>query len=540
MLQEIRGDKIISVTGRELLALVHTVRTFVRQIGFAKGDRCALLATNSFRWVAVDLALMAESAVVVPLYARQAPAELVAIMKDCKPRVLFCDDARLSDAIAFTSESSISRVLFDEIFAQTAAPDETVDPSAKREPGEIVTIIYTSGTSGEAKGVCLSVANLDHMLRCTGTRLNQLMGSSRESDRVYHYLPFNFAGSWILLLTCLSRSSVLMLSTDLNKIADEIRLAVPHYFLNVPALLERVRKGVEENLQKRGSFALWIFENAWRDFHGSGTDQTKSTSWFWRFLAEVLIFRKIRERFGVNLRALICGSALLARDTQLFYGMLGITVLQVYGLTETTGICTMDDPQGCVEPGFVGPAVPDVEMVCGENQEILVRGPNIFPGYWDRPEETKHALRDGWFHTGDQGELSKAGNWRIVGRIKNLLILNSGHNIAPEPIEEKVLNLLPGAQQFILIGNGRGYLTGLVSPVPDKHIDDVAVNRVLESVNRDLPHYKQIRAFAILREPLTIESGLLTANGKLKRDAIAARFASEIDELYLRNAREKV
>jgi long-chain acyl-CoA synthetase len=217
--------------------------------------------------------------------------------------------------------------------------------------------------------------------------------------------------------------------------------------------------------------------------------------------------------------------------------MLGILVLQVYGLTETTGICTMDDPQGSVEPGFVGPVIQGVVMTLGENQEILIRGPNIFTGYWSRPVETAAVLRQGWFHSGDQGEVNDAGNWRIVGRIKNLLILNSGHNIAPEPIEEKLLSLLPGpqgAQQVILVGNGRGYLTALIAPAAGIGLERSAVDRALENVNRDLPHYKQIRAFHLLREPLTIESGLLTANGKLKREAIAARFANDIVVMYKR------
>ena len=183
----------------------------------------------------------------------------------------------------------------------------------------------------------------------------------------------------------------------------------------------------------------------------------------WLALANAAIFPTIRKKMiGDNLKALICGSAPLSLDTQLYFNMLGIPVLQVYGLTETTGICTLDDPRH-VEPGRVGPAISGIEMKLGENDEIIVRGPNIFPGYWNRPQETAKALRDGWFHTGDQGEVDGAGNWRIIGRIKNLIILGSGHNIAPEPIEEELLKNLPGAQQAVLVGNGRGYLSVIVT-----------------------------------------------------------------------------
>ena len=248
----------------------------------------------------------------------------------------------------------------------------------------------------------------------------------------------------------------------------------------------------------------------------------------WLAFGGGLIFRKIRERFGTHLRALICGSAPLAPETQQFFLMLGIPVLQAYGLTETTGICTLDDPRVPVEPGCVGTVITGIEMKLAENEEIVVRGPHIFPGYWNRPEETARVLQEGWFHTGDQGEVNVRGNWRIGGRIKNLIILNSGHNIAPEPIEEKIARLLPAAQQVVVVGNGRGYLCALVSGA----IEPAAVQAALDAVNPELPHYRQIRNFTIVRDVFTPENGLLTANGKIRRDAINARYASEINAMY--------
>ena len=249
---------------------------------------------------------------------------------------------------------------------------------------------------------------------------------------------------------------------------------------------------------------------------------------FWLALGRVLIFRKIRDRFGPHLRALICGSAPLAPETQLFFLMLGIPVLQAYGLTETTGICTLDDPRVPVEPGYVGVAITGIEMKLAENDEIVVRGPHIFRGYWNRPEETARVLQDGWFHTGDQGEVNVRGNWRISGRIKNLIILNSGHNIAPEPIEEKLARLLPAVQQVVVVGNGRGYLCALVTGA----VEPAAVQSALDAVNPELPHYRQIRDFTIVGDAFTPGNGLLTANGKLRRDAINACYAAEINAMY--------
>ena len=528
VLREIRGDRFVSVTGGELLDQIQLVRAFIRSSAVQAGDRCALLAPNSIRWAVFHLALMAEGVIVVPLYSRQAPAELAGMMKDCQPRMIFVNDAALGEGIAQAWPEAPRRVLFDEALHQPVLPPRLSDEPNPRQESDIVTIIYTSGTSGEPKGVCLNAGNLTHMLACTTERLNQLMGVTHEPDRVFHYLPFNFAASTILMLSCLIRESVLTLSTDLNKLADEIRLASPNYFLNVPTLLERVRRGVEEAIGKRPAAIRFLFAKARVAWQRQHVGRGHVNDALWLSLGRGLIFRKIRERFGPHLRALICGSAPLAPDTQQFFLMLGIPVLQAYGLTETTGICTLDDPGVPVEPGYVGAMISGIEMKIGENEEILVRGPHIFPGYWKRPEETARVLQDGWFHTGDQGEVNVRGNWRISGRIKNLIILNSGHNIAPEPIEDKIGRLLPAAQQVVAVGNGRGYLCALVSGA----VEAPAVQAALDAVNPELPHYRQIRNFTILRDGFSPENGLLTVNGKIRRDAINARYASEINAMY--------
>jgi long-chain acyl-CoA synthetase len=527
----------VSVTGKELLDQIQLVRAFLRSSGVQPGDRCALLAPNSIRWTAFHLALMAEGVIVVPLYSRQVPAELAAMMKDCQPRLIFVSDAALGESVAQAWPDAPRRVLFDEVLRQSAPQLPIPDAPNPCQDSDIVTIIYTSGTSGEPKGVCLNVGNLTHMLSCTTERLDQLMGATHEPDRVFHYLPFNFAASTILMLSCLTRESVLTLSTDLNKLAEEIRLASPNYFLNVSTLLERVRRGVEEAIAKRPAMIRSLFGRARTAWERQHVGHGRALDALWLALGRALIFRKIRERFGTHLRALICGSAPLAPETQQFFLMLGIPVLQAYGLTETTGICTLDDSRVPVEPGYVGSVITGIEMKLTENEEIVVRGPHIFPGYWNRPEETARALHDGWFHTGDQGEVNVRGNWRISGRIKNLIILNSGHNIAPEPIEEKIVRLLPAAQQVVVVGNGRGYLCALVTGA----VESSAVQAALDAVNPELPHYQQIRNFTILREVFTPESGLLTAMGKIRRDAINARYASEIKAMYgSKAAREAV
>ena len=525
VIREVRDGQFVTATCAELLAQIRAARTFIRQTSLQPGDRCGLLAPNSIRWAAVDLALMAEGVIVVPLNTRQTAAEHVNMLKDCGAAMLFYAE---ESALANATDGAPPLHLFDKIFA--TAPDASItDAPRPLDHQAPVTIIYTSGTSGEPKGVTLTVGNVSHMIPCTTGRLDVLMEgqTAHTPDQIFHYTPLSFAASWLLLLTALSRYSLLTLSTDLNKLAEELKLAAPHYCLNVPLLLERIRTGVEKQIAQQPGVVQAIYAQgkaAWlRRYEG----QSQALDGLKLALANALIFAGIKKKIGVNLRALICGSAPLNRETQLFFQMLGIRVLQAYGLTETTGICTLDDPLDFT-PGRVGKTIPGIEMKLGAGDEILVRGPHIFAGYWNRPDATADAFVDGWFRTGDQGEVDAGGKWSITGRIKNLLVLNSGHNVAPEPLEEKLAFKLPAAQQCVVLGNDRSFLIALITG----EVSRAEAEQALAELNADLPHYKRVLAFHLAKEPLTIESGLLTANGKLRRGAIAEKFAAEIEALY--------
>src|ERR1019366_5749910 len=371
VLQEVGTERTVSFTARQLLAQVQVARAYLRRLRLKKGDRCALLANNSIRWVAMDLAIMAEGLTAVPLYARQAPSELVAMMKDCWPAVIACGEKALGEAIVQEWPEAPPYFCFDNVFVAGREPVNS-PVLAVVEP-DVVAIIYTSGTSGGAEGVMLNAGNVGHMLSCTSGRLGRLMKKQTGQDAVFHYLPFCFAGSWIMLLTCLLRGSKLTLNMDLGKIAADMRAAAPDYFLNVPALLERMRKAVDEQLWKTGGFPLKVYskaKGAWARKHDRKSSAGDS---LWLAMANRLVFPTIRKKMiGPRLRALICGSAPLNIETQLFFMMLVI-------------------------PGRAGPAISGVEMKLAENEEIVVRGPNVFPGYWNRAEETAKVLRDGWF-----------------------------------------------------------------------------------------------------------------------------------------------
>ena len=346
VLQEIRDGKVTGVTGDELLKLVCSARSFLAAKGLKKGERCGLLAANSIRWMAFDLAAMAEGLIVVPLYFRQAPAELVAMMKDSIPSLVCCGDAALYNGIQQNWSAAPPHSLFDEIFAENSEAALNPPQISDSDP---VTIIYTSGTSGEAKGVVLTAGNVGFMLGCTSARLNLLMAGRSGQDRIFHYLPFSFCASWIALLTFLRRGSLVTLNTDLTKIPSDMPAAAPHYFLNVPQLLERMRRGVDEQIAQKGGLAQTIYSRAKAAWIRRKQQRAQTGDAMWLWLANMIVFPAIRKKMvGGNLKALICGSAPLTPETQDYFSMLGIPVLQVYGLTETTGICTMDDPRHVV------------------------------------------------------------------------------------------------------------------------------------------------------------------------------------------------
>jgi long-chain acyl-CoA synthetase len=354
------------------------------------------------------------------------------------------------------------------------------------------------------------------------------MGDDSGRDVVFHYLPLCFMGSRIVLWTSLWRETEMRLSTDLDHLVDELAVAAPHHLLNVPLVLERLRAGVEASIAGRSIVVgvLWsAARRAWAR-HVAG-EPLGVLDRFVLQQAEQRIFSAIRARFGPNLRFLICGSAALRPETQQWFEMIGVPVYQVYGLTETTAIVTMD-VAGDAAAGWVGFPVEGCEVRLGDGGELQIRGPNVFDGYWERPEATEAAFTNGWYRTGDRAELDDEGRVAILGRMKELLVPSTGHNVAPEPIEQRLVEAIPGAEQVVVVGHGRPYLSALVTG----QAREADVRAGVEAVNKVLPHYQQVRRWRQVGPALTHEDGLITANGKLRRHEVEARFAADIQALY--------
>jgi long-chain acyl-CoA synthetase len=520
VLYEVQGSELVPTSGEALLDGVAAVRGYLRARGVKAGDRVALLAPNGWRWAACDIAILGEGAIAVPLYARQAPTELAGILRDCTPTLLIAADEALAEAIgaAWGERDRIAR--YDDAFAG----DAIREPAASLADDATVTLVYTSGTSGEPKGVMLTAGGVEYMLGVTVVRLAEMSGAGRSEDRVFHYLPLCFAGSRVMLWSQLRRGNPMMLSTDLTNLAEEIKTAAPHYMLNVPAVLERIKNGVEQKIAERGGPIAALFAAAARAATGAGKGMRDALA---LKVARAVLFPRIKQMIGPNLEFLACGSAALGEATQRWFEMLGIPVYQVYGLTETTAIVTIDDVHNVV-PGRVGLAIPGCEVRVSDEGELICRGPNTFAGYWNRPDLTAKVIRDGWLHTGDQAEIDANGNVKVLGRLGDVLVLESGHNVAPAPIEEKLCAASANVEQAVVFGHARPNLIAVVTGPPN----GVDLDALRDAVNAELPHYKRLRQVWRAPEAFSPENGLLTANQKLKRAAIEAHYRDAIEGLY--------
>ena len=522
LLIEMHGVKQLPLSGRAFAAAVARARGYLKQYVLAPGDRVALLGPNASHWAVVDLAILAQGAVCVPLYARQDPKQLSGMLADCGARLVICADEDLQAAIAPHLPEGCTTVLYEALLTS----ELTCDDPIVEAPEAPVTIIYTSGTSGEPKGVVLNAGNVAYMLDVTVERIARMTTPGRSEDRVFHYLPFCFAGSRIMLWSQLRRGNPLWMSTDLGHLQDEMRGAKPHYFLNVPVLLERIKNGVEGKLNATKGPIQAIYKRAVAASRQSRAEQ-KPVDRAALMIAKRVLFPRVKKLIGENLEFLVCGSAPLSAETQAWFNLLGIPVYQVYGLTETTGIVTIDDTSH-VRIGRVGHPVPGCELRVSEEGELLCRGPNIFAGYFGRAEATADVLRDGWFHTGDQVELEADGSLKIIGRLKDVIVPESGHNVAPQPIEDRLQRAAPNIEQAVVLGHGRPFLTALVTGniTPDQ------LDSVLAQVNQALPHYQRLRKAQLITEPFTPDNGMLTANQKLRRKAIEQRYHDTIEEMY--------
>jgi long-chain acyl-CoA synthetase len=454
------------------------------------------------------------------------------------------------ERLGIVSENRIEWAVADFAAACSGIVDVPVFPTQLRAmadriaPDELLTLIYTSGTTGTPKGVMLSHGNvtsniagaLDAIPMSDTDVLLSYLPLCHSSERMAgYYLAFGVgASTWF--------------AESIETVADNLAEVCPTVMTSVPRLFERIRNRVLSAAAKTPPARRAIFSWAMRVGQQHMVKPTPLTNIQVR-VADALVYSKIRQRTGGRLRFFVSGGAALSVDVGSFFFMVGLPILEGYGLTETSPVLAVNRV-GDETLGTVGPPLPNVELRIAEDGEILARGPNVMRGYWKQPEATSEMIGpDGWLHTGDIGRFDDHGRLIITDRKKHLLVSSTGKNIAPQPIEQLLTQSLL-IEQAMLVGNNREYCTALIvldvealkgaldnegMAVGDLHSSDAVRKRLwadISRLQRDLSKYERVRRFSILREPFTVENGLMTPTLKVRRKAVESRYAAEIEAMY--------
>jgi long-chain acyl-CoA synthetase len=538
-------------------------------LGVAAGDRVILLSDNRPEWHMIDLAVLDLGAVDVPVYQTLTPAQLGYQVKDSGAIVAVAENpAQMAKMLAICGECPnlrhlvqiegdlAERVLgFEDLVGGGNGDSEARfwDRTVSIDEENLATIIYTSGTTGDPKGVMLSHQNLTQNVIFTNRRL---LGD--QSDLALEFLPLCHTAER-LAGYCYMQHSMSKAYCTVEHVGGLFAQIAPTVFFAAPRVYEKVYQKVMETVGasspiKRGLFgwALRVGGTA-NDCRIAG-DEPGPGLRFQYGLADRMVLSKIRDSLGGRVRLCITGAAELPTYVSDFFHALGIPMSDAYGLTETSPCVVVGSVEpGKIRRGWLGQPLDNLELRLAEDGEVLVRGPSVMMGYWNKPEQTAEAFdEEGFLKTGDIGVMDDDGYLRIIDRKKDLIVTSGGKNVAPQPIESR-LKQSHLVDVAVLIGERRNFISTLISPdfeqlelwaaehgVTYDEVEDllgssevVAVfQEVVEAANAELARYEQIRELRLLPEALTIENGFLTPTLKVKRRVVNERFAEIIADIY--------
>ncbi|HUN63290.1 MAG TPA: long-chain fatty acid--CoA ligase [Candidatus Sulfotelmatobacter sp.] len=559
----------VDLTANELRVLVVSMARALRDWGVRKGDRVAILSENRAEWAITDFAVLQLGAVVVPIYPTLAPNQVGYILSDSgacvvvvstKPqleKVLSIQTQTVVKHIAVmdqveTNQAINMQSLCEEHQAQTDADLQA--GASSLTPDDLASIIYTSGTTGVPKGVKLTHGNLTSNMRYSLDGFD--VGPQHIS---ISFLPLSHVTARHADLTLLYHGVTLAYCPfieDLPKTLLEVR---PHILIGVPRVYEKIYVQIQQNAKVLPKQAVYRWALAVGRSHLpqilSGETPTSPT---WT-LANKLLYSKVRERLGGRVEFFVSGGAPLGTELAQWFAMIGIRIHEGYGLTETSPVIALNSP--CAHRlGTVGRPLPNVEVRIAADSEILVRGPSIFRGYWNKSEETADAFVDGWFKTGDIGHLDQDGFLVVTDRKKDLLKTSGGKFVAPQPIENSLkLNALVG--EAIVLGDRRRYPAVIISPrfalLEDwAHANHIACSSretlvanpkvkalyedIVSQINRNLGRHEMLKKILLVSQEFTTADGTLTPTMKIRRKVIEERYWRQIAELYEERARPNV
>jgi long-chain acyl-CoA synthetase len=560
------GGSWVSVTYDEVRDTVRSLSLGLVALGVEKGDKVAILGNTRPEWTYFDFAALSAGAIVVPIYQTNSPEECEYVLENSDAKLVVVED---DEQLAKVRQVRERLPKLEQIILMTGAAEDVISredlaargdarPGAEWEerwsavtPDDICTFIYTSGTTGPPKGCIISHGNYRAMLDMVNAK-----SVIEEGELSYLYLPLAHSFALLIQFGSFDLGATLgYWERDPLKIVPNLAELRPTYFPSVPRIFEKIYTAATSNVEKEGGLKKLIFNWAigvgrrMREAERSG----KEPGFFLRKqyeIADKQVLSKIRNLFGGRLRLAVSGAAPINPEILRFFDAAGVLVLEGWGMTETSTAATISTPEE-FRIGTIGKPFPGCEVRIADDGEILVKGANVFQGYYKNEEATRETIVDGWLHTGDLGEVDSDGFIKITGRKKDIIITAGGKNITPANLEAEIKQH-PLVSQCVVVGDRRPYLVALVTLDPEEAVkfakendlpEDPAelasneevlreVNEHVEAVNGRFARVEQVKKVKILPRDLSQEGGELTPTLKVKRAVVAKKYAGDIDELY--------
>ena len=551
----------VDVTNAEFLDDVYALAKGLIAAGVGLGDHVAIMSRTRYEWTLADFAMWTAGAVSVPIYETSSAEQIAWILSDSECSAVILETPTHAKTLAgvradlpeLRSVWQIDAGGLDELkSAGGEITDEELE-ARRRQPGraDVATIIYTSGTTGRPKGCQLTHDNFMALSENTAKRISEVLTTDGSSTLLF--LPLAHVFARFIEVLCVQSGARMGHTADIKNLLADFRTFSPTFILSVPRVFEKIYNSAELKATSRGRGR--IFQMAattavtWSSAHDEGGPGPLLKAKHAVF--DKLVYGKLRAALGGKVRYAVSGGAPLGARLGHFYRGIGLTVLEGYGLTETTAPATVNTPD-LIKIGTVGRPLPGVSIQIADDGEILVTGNNVFTAYRNNEAATHEAIIDGWFHTGDIGELDHEGFLKITGRKKEILVTASGKNVAPGVLEDR-LRAHPLVSQCIVVGDQKPFIGALITldaemftswarnnGLPGLSVDEACGNeavlseiqKAVDEANKAVSKAESIRKFAVLPGDFTEENGYLTPSLKLKRNMVMKDYASEVEALY--------
>ncbi len=555
-----KGDDFVDVSTSDFAATVRRLAAGFIAEGIEPGSRICLFAPTRVEFTYFDYAIWAAGCVTVTIYETSSPEQVEWIVKDSGATAIVCADDDLAKVFherageLGTCEKVyiIDSGAIEQLTAagKDVTDDQVMDRVAMVDQGDLATLVYTSGTTGLPKGCHLTHRNFVSVIHNT---VSETQNVFKAGGSTLMFLPLAHIFARLVQCGSVNEGVKLAYSTGIPALLEELAMVKPTFLFSVPRVFEKVYNGAVKKAEDDGKGAIFA-KAADTAIEYARQTQEGSVSFKTRVLHTVfdkLVYSKLRERLGGRAEYAISGGAALGERLGYFFSGVGITVLEGYGLTETSAASTVNRP-GKIKVGTVGKPIPGVSIGIADDGEVLIKGPHIFSGYWNRPDATAEVIDpEGWFHSGDIGNLDDEGYLRITGRKKELIVTAGGKNVAPAVLEDR-LRAHALISQCMVVGDGKPFIAALITIDPDEFprwashhaktapladlVDDedlrASVREAIEQANLAVSKAEAIKEFRILPNDFTIEGGEMTPTMKVKRAVVADKYAAVLSSIY--------